>query len=144
MLKIGKQKEQEFARFFRNVTESTQEQDIKEHWDLNVRYDVKMLRRKTRGGDFDENIHWVELMNVHGDTGWMYGEADYFAFEVEDYWISVAKEDLQKFIEQKCADKEWSNVPALYRLYRRKGRKDIITLVKTIDLMYISSSIIKK
>lgn len=144
MLRIGKQKEQEFARFFRNVSQATEEQDMKEHWDLNVRYDVKMIRRKTRGGDFDENIHWVELRNVHGDTGWLYGQADYFAFEIEDYWISVAKEDLQKLIEEKCKDKKWSNVPELYLLYSRKGRKDIITLVKTIDLMYISSSVIKK
>ena len=144
MLRVGKQKEQEFARFFSNVSEATTEQDMKEHWDLNVRYDVKMIRRKTRGGDFDENIHWVELMNVHGDTGWLYGQADYFAFEVEDYWISVAKVDLQKFIEEKCKEKVWSDVPSLYLLYRRSGRKDIITLVKTIDLMYISSSIIRK
>ena len=143
-MSIGKQKEQEFARFFRNVSEATTEQDMKEHWDLNVRYDVKMIRRKTRGGDFDENIHWVELKNVHGDTGWLYGQADYFAFEIEDYWISVLKEDLQKLIEEKCRDKKWSNVPELYLLYSRNGRKDIITLVKTIDLMYISSSIIKK
>ena len=64
MLRVGKQKEQEFARFFRDVSAATTEQDMKEHWDLNVRYDVKMIRRKTRGGDFDENIHWVELKNV--------------------------------------------------------------------------------
>ena len=43
MLKIGKQKEKEFAAFFSNVSESTRDQDINEHWDLNVRYDVKML-----------------------------------------------------------------------------------------------------
>jgi hypothetical protein len=144
MLKIGKQKEKEFAAFFSNVSESTRDQDINEHWDLNVRYDVKMLRRKTRGGDFDENIHWVELKNVHGNTGWLYGKADYFSFEIEDYWISVSKDDLQDMITRKCKDKRWSGVPELYKLYSRKGRKDIITLVKTIDLMYISSSIIKK
>ena len=30
MLSVGKQKEQEFSRFFRNVSEATTEQDIKD------------------------------------------------------------------------------------------------------------------
>ena len=81
---------------------------------------------------------------MHGNTGWLYGKVDYFSFEIEDYWISVSKDDLQDMITRKCKDKRWSGVPELYKLYSRKGRKDIITLVKTIDLMYISSSIIKK
>ena len=144
MLKIGKQKEVEFSKFFKDCKNSTEEQDMKEHWDLMVKYDVKMLKRKNRHSDFNENIHWVELQNVNGAVGWLYGRADFFTFEIVDYWIVVSKEDLQIFISKKCAKKEWSKTPELYKLYRRNGRKDIITMVKTIDLMYISSSIIKK
>ncbi|MGA1702645.1 MAG: hypothetical protein ACO393_04085 [Methylophilaceae bacterium] len=144
MLSIGKRKEVEFAKFFEKVQEATKEQDIKEHWDFNVRYDVKMIKRKKRNEGFDENIHWVELRNVNGDKGWLYGEADYFSFEVLDYWIVVSKNNLTKFISEKCASKKWSNKPELYKLYQRNGRKDIITMVKTIDLMYICSEILKK
>ena len=143
MLKLGKQKEKEFASFFNNVVFPTVDQDMKEHWDLNVKYDVKMLRRKNRHEEHDENIHWVEIMNVRGETGWLYGQADFFAFETIDYWIVVARDDLQEFVKNTVV-KEQVYTPTLYRMYRRRDRKDIITLVKTIDLMYISSSVIRK
>ena len=120
------------------------EEDIHEHWDFCVKYDVKMIKRKKRDQDYDENIHWVELKNVNGDKGWLYGEADYFSFEIIDYWIVVKREDLAEFIAEKCAQKQWSNSPSLYKLYQRNGRKDVITMVKTIDLMYISADIVKK
>jgi len=144
MLADGKRKEVEFSKFFNKVKEATREQDIHEHWDFCVKYDVKMIKRQRRGGEFDENIHWVELMNVNGDRGWLYGDADYFSFEVQDYWIIVKQETLASFIKEKCADKVWSDKPSLYKLYRRKDRKDIITMVKTIDLLYICNDILKK
>ena len=143
MLQLGKQKEKAFDSFFNNVVFPTVDQDMKEHWDLNVKYDVKMLRRKKRHEEYDENIHWVEIMNVRGETGWLYGQADFFAFETIDYWIVVARDDLQEFIKNTVV-KEQVYTPTLYKMYRRRDRKDIITLVKTIDLMYISSSVIKK
>jgi hypothetical protein len=65
------------------------------------------------------------------------------AFEITDYWIVVAKDDLQELIKNTVV-KEQVYTPTLYKMYRRRDRKDIITLVKTIDLMYISSSVIKK
>ena len=144
MLADGKRKEVEFSKFFKKVKEATMEEDIHEHWDFCVKYDVKMIKRKKRDQDYDENIHWVELKNVNGDKGWLYGEADYFSFEIIDYWIVVKREDLAKFITEKCAQKQWSNSPSLYKLYQRNGRKDVITMVKTIDLMYISADIVKK
>lgn len=144
MLADGKRKEVEFSKFFKNVNEATKEQDIHEHWDFCVKYDVKMIKRRKRHEDYDETIHWVELKNVNGDKGWLYGEADYFSFEILDYWIVVKREDLAEFIAKKCALKQWSNRPALYKLYQRNGRKDVITMVKTIDLMYISADIVKK
>jgi len=144
MLADGKRKEIEFSKFFKNVNEATKEQDIHEHWDFCVKYDVKMIKRRKRHEDYDETIHWVELKNVNGDKGWLYGEADYFSFEILDYWIVVKREDLAEFIAKKCASKQWSNRPALYKLYQRNGRKDVITMVKTIDLMYISADIVKK
>lgn len=144
MFKIGKRKEFEFSKFFKKVIEATEDQDIHEHWDFCVKYDVKMIKRKKRHEEHDENIHWVEIKNVNGNRGWLYGDSDYFSFEIIDYWIVVKKEDLIEFISEKCASKEWSNKPSLYKLYQRNGRKDIITMVKTIDLMYISSYVLKK
>lgn len=131
----GKRKEDEFAKFFNKVTKSSREQDIKEHWDFNVKFDVKMLKKINRNGVPDENIHWIEIKNVRGDRGWLFGEADYFAFETEDYWAVIEKEDLQKIIKKKCTDKKIYDKKYLYKFYSRKGRNDIITMIKTLDLM---------
>lgn len=126
---------------------STKEQDMHEHWDvsLTMQIDVKAMKKKDRkDATTNENIHYVELKNVLGNPGWLYGEAHYFAFELEDYWLMVDKIRLQEFIKDKCAAKEWSEIPDFYKLTQRKTRQDIITLVKTIDLMFICDKIIKK
>ena len=119
---------------------SSKDEDIYEHWDVSVtmKIDVKAIKKN------NENIHYVELKNVLGRPGWLYGDAHYFAFETQDYWIMVDKIRLQEFIKDKCAAKEWSQIPSFYKLTQRRERKDIITLVKTIDLMFICDKIIKK
>ena len=142
--------EDKFAAVIKQLGEvapSTTEQDINEHWDvkLDIKFDVKAVKKVNRSdGETDETIHWVELINVRGNRGWLYGEADYFAFELDDYWVIVNKQILQTFIAKKCAKKEKSDTPALYKIYNRKDRLDAITLVKTIDLMYIAEQIIEK
>ena len=150
----GKVKEDEFAELLGGATKSTQKQDMSEHWDLKfqreVRIDVKAIKRDRRSGQPNEDIHWVELQAVSSSgkvrKGWLYGQATHFAFETVDYWSIVKKEDLQSFIAEKCKDKIKVDSPmkALYKLYTRNGRNDIITKVKTLDLFYLSEHLIKK
>lgn len=135
--------ERKFAKAIETIGKvnfSSQEQDMHEHWDvsLTMQIDVKAIKKN------NENIHYVELKNVLGRPGWLYGEAHYFAFETIEYWILVDKMRLQEFIKEKCAAKEWSQIPSFYKLTQRRERQDIITLVKTIDLMFICDKIIKK
>ena len=149
-VKTFKKSENDFSMAIQNfgkVSPSNEKENIHEHWDvkLEIKFDVKALRKINRNDSTtDENIHWVELKNVQSKDGWLYGKSDAFAFETNDYWILVEKEKLQKFIAEKCMKKEWTPTPALYKLYRRKERQDIITLVKTIDLIFISDKMIPK
>lgn len=151
-LKKGKEVEAIFAQYlsnFGNVSEANSYQDMNEHWDValeDIKFDVKGLRKKNRHDeDFDENIHWIEMQNVHGNVGWLYGEADFIAFESIDYWIIVKRTSLIKLIDKKCTDKEnFYTRPELYKFYRRSNREDMITLVKTIDLCKISDVILSK
>ena len=89
--------EDDFARVIKDmgeVTPSSTQEDINEHWDvkLSVKFDVKAVKKTNRSDiDTDDNIHWVELINVRGAKGWLYGEANYFSFELNDYWVIVAK-----------------------------------------------------
>jgi hypothetical protein len=144
---IGKLKEDEFANMFTNVIVSTKSEDMYLHWDLKIeaKIDVKSLKKQSRDDImYNENFHWVETMNVNGNTGWLYGEADFFAFETEDFWMIVDKEVLQKFIEDKTKNKEVSSSKDPYELYRRTGRRDIVIKVKTLDLFYLAIRILKK
>jgi|TARA_R100000231_G_scaffold138719_1_gene117788 hypothetical protein len=134
----GKRAEKEYAKLyskvnnFNNIEFPTEKEDIDEHWDVKingVKIDVKAIKKD------DENIHFVEFKNVLGKKGWLYGDADGFAFETKDYWIEVKKDDLQEMIHDKCIDKVagWD----FYELSNRPGAKDLFTKVKTIDLCYI-------
>jgi len=149
-LDAGKLKELEFCKLFSDddVVLATPEQDMKEHWDVMIRgtkYDVKGIKKVNRNdNEGNEDIHWLEIKNVNKQTGWAYGGADRFAFEVKDYWILVEKSDLQGFISENVNKKVIVSKPELYHLYRRNGRQDLIVLVKTMDLCYLSTEIIKK
>jgi hypothetical protein len=128
----GKKAEKNYAKLYTNVEWPTEMQDIKEHWDVKVegyKIDVKAIKKN------DENIHFVEFKNVQGNKGWLYGDADGFAFETKDYWVEVKKEKLQDWIHEKCVDKVmgWD----VYELSSRPGAKDLFTKIPTIDLCYI-------
>ena len=148
-LAIGKNKEREFAESLAKIglndfQHSTETQDIKEHWDieLKVKFDVKSLKKVRRHDDqVNEHFHYLEVKNVQGLLGWLYSETvNFFAFELQKYWIIVSKEDLQSFVKNNV-EKIYTPTPELYKLYTRKDRKDVITLVTSYDLCYIAAQI---
>lgn len=147
-LKKGKAVEQEFAKLFRDTVNSTPQQDMVDHWDvqINYKFDVKGLK-KTNRADKNPNqfIHWVVLRNVNGQSGWLYApEVDFFVFELINYWLIVQKEKLQQLVFEKI-DEVFCETPTLYKLYRRNDRpQEACVLVDTIDLIYISELLIKK
>jgi hypothetical protein len=91
-----------------------------------------------------DRLHWIELRNVNGKNGWLYGEADVIAFETRAYWIVVKRRTLMPFIEGMTENSEQSLKPTVYKLYQRNGRKDLMTVVPTVDLLAISEATIKK
>lgn len=148
---LGKKAEKEFAKFFSLFRFATSDQDINGHWDLEVdvgtkfKIDVKSLKKENRYEPIpNENFHWVEVKNVRGRKGWLYGDADMFAFELEEYWVLVEKKPLQDFIASKCKGKKIGTSKGIYELYRRINRKDVVVKIKTVDLMYLSCSVFKK
>ena len=142
----GKKVEEKFFSLFPDWEAASAEDDIKNHIDgyIKTSVDVKGMKKVLRSDDSpNQNIHWIELRNVHGDPGWLYGKAQMFAFETARYFVQVKQKDLAKFIKENLI-KKVSPDPALYMLYQRKGRKDLLTLVDTLDLCYLADSIIEK
>lgn len=152
----GKEKEKEFLIDYKHkyldavIIEATKKEDIEEHFDYIIngkKFDIKGLKKVSREDtNFNENYHWVELKNVNNNLGWLYGNADYFVFELNEYWLVVEKIKLQKLIASKVNKKirATSQDEALYCIYTRDNRMDMITLIKTIDLMVIVDDIIYK
>jgi hypothetical protein len=145
---VGKSAEQRFAELLNNPRFSTPEEDMEQHWDVESegkRYDVKAMKKWKRADpEPTDRMHYVELRNVHGELGWLYGEADYIVFETRAYWIVVKRRTLMPFIEGIVENSEQSLKPTVYRLYQRTGRKDLMTVVPTVDLLAISEATIKK
>lgn len=132
---------------FNKISFASSDEDIYQHWDvkIDIKIDVKAMKKINReDSESNENIHYVEIKNVHGNKGWLYGDADYFAFEMKDYYVMVSKIKLQEMIADKCKDKIKCARPTLYQLYSREGRNDMMTLVKTVDLIFISDKMIEK
>ncbi len=150
-LSEGKIKENEFVELVRKpehqIVIPTTEQDINEHWDVSingVKFDIKALKKVSRSDDeVNPEIHWVEIENVHGKPGWLYGMADYIAFETDKSWLIVKRGTLSQLIDDKL-QMVVTNQPEPYKMYRRWGRYDVLTIVPTEDLRNIKTKEILK
>jgi len=99
--------------------------------------DIK-ARKKIKRPDTETNddLIWVEFLNVAGNGGWLVGAAEYIAFERENDFIMVNRSSLWKLclkiVDQN--DRVENSQNALYKIYQRKGRKDEISIIKFSDI----------
>lgn len=110
-------------------------------------FDVKARKRINRSDNSEQDqFVWIEFKNVAGNEGWLYGQADFIAFEQLDHFIVVKREHLVGLAENKCNLKEivQTSNKALYRGYTRKGRKDLISIIKMSDIKQLPIQIYKK
>ena len=145
----GKSVEREFAAILTNPIFATKEQDMHEHWDVEdamaVKYDVKGMKKYRRSDDKPtDRLHWIELRNVNGKNGWLYGDADIIAFETRKWWLLVERKDLVQFVEGIIWGEETTEKPEPYKLYQREGRQDLLTILPTVDLLSIASQVLVK
>lgn len=127
--------------------------DIHKHWDLKlttskgfITFDVKGMRKINRSdNNYNENIQWIEFVNVNGDRGWIYGEAKYIVFERENDYVMIKRTDIIEYLNNHEVGKykQYSQLKEPYKLYKRYNRKDVIMLVY-IDDFDCEKKIIKK
>ena len=87
--------------------------------------DVKARKRVSRTDeDVQDELVWLEFKNVQGKQGWIYGKADIIAFEREEDFLLVKRDDLAKLGEDLCDldDRVTKGYEALQRL-PKKGKK---------------------
>lgn len=147
-MKKGMDTEAQFVSTFKaigfDVTKATREQDINEHWDYLItwtgenRLFAGTIVRK--GHTFTVDVKskgdvagkvWVEIRNVHGKAGWLYGKADLLAFQTDRGFILVERETLKQWVEENVEKEYVSNKSqALLKVYTRRGRRDMLTLLQ--------------
>lgn len=91
------------------------------------RIEVKSMKSKKRGKKQDPNIIFLEYKNIVGGIGWLYGNADYIAFEQNEFFILFPRKDLLNFAETKLNKiRKVKDSGIINTLYSRKNRKDLI------------------
>jgi hypothetical protein len=109
--------------------------DIYDHID----YFVTRLNGTTsvdvKGGNHPNNI-WVEFKNVRGDAGWLYGKAEYIAFDMPEVggFVMVSRKQLADLCEQIVEPVFSTKENATRRWYQREGRQDIISRLELADV----------
>lgn len=116
------------------VESSSKNENMYEHWDYMIQkdggvgylIDVKCYRPNQCNFRPNDTI-WVEFANVHGKTGWLYGKADFIAYEDITKFHLISRPHLAYIAETKIKNDfvDHKN-DALYHRYSRKGRKDVI------------------
>jgi hypothetical protein len=152
-LELGRRAEDAFARLAIQhgftVTASSGKENKDEHIDYIIerngkskKVDVKSLKRKSRADkELQDEFLWIELHSVRkNNKGWLYdGNADLIAFELSKSFRLVERLELIKLV-QKLVDfetKVTSSKDALYKVYSRKDRPDLLTMIKSDDLSEI-------
>lgn len=129
-----------FGEMFGRYGLSPEIDDIRDHWDVSVKYDVKAIPHQD-SVPYKNGLRWVEVRNVNGDTGWLAGKADFIAFEEPSYWIIVWRELLYNHVMNNTSGStnkaEFKTNPVPYRWHTRDGRNDLVTLVPVLDLIYL-------
>jgi len=121
--------------------------DIKHHYDININanIEIKGMKALRRGETIQDEYHWLEIKGVK-DNGWLYdSHADMIAFETRSSWILIRPSKLIDFIHR-FVEHVYVDLPyhAIYKLYRRKGRNDAISLIPTNDLKKIGVEWVKQ
>ena len=146
----GQNVEKSFGAILKERAIEAREADLKEQFS-HVDYitpigkiDVKARKRVSRSdSSVQDELVWLEFKNVQGKVGWLYGEADWIAFERQDDFILVRRHDLATLAETLCRINERAALSrdALYKGYQRRGRKDLLSVVKMSDILVLHHEI---
>ena len=127
-----------YARVFKDIRKSSRDEDIELHidfWHGKDGVDVK-------GNNLPDEI-WVEFRNVHGQVGWMMGDAKWIAFEMCELggFVRVEREELLDW----CLCNVDFTTSVIYKcdayrkIYQRRNRKDKISMLVLSDLQELKS-----
>ena len=115
------------------------------HIDFYVKRPNDIISVDVKGNNFAQYI-WVEFKNVKGDKGWLFGGADYIAFDMikMNFFVVVKRSELERLCRTIVKMEFVPKHEALHKLYNREGRMDAITRITLDDLTNLKSFTILK
>jgi hypothetical protein len=125
------------------IRPATQKENIVSHFDFIVqgkRVEVKSMKAPRRGQAPDPNIIYLELRNVEGGDGWLYGRADFIAFEQERGFLIVSRKELVQLVDRmqsRCRSARTSGL--FYTMYSRANRRDLVMILPLSALAKLDS-----
>ena len=160
---LGQTAHDEFAKLLLDPVDASEDEDIYNHWDIKgifsdlsglvLRFDVKELKPWSR----KQKVFPVELQNVLGEKGWVYGDADCIAYMHPSSFTVVWRSRLVDLIEMMMSldgidknmyvtdKRKWlplgSGSPG-HQIYRREkwDRDDRVVMLRAEDMWSISSA----
>ena len=140
----GQRIEKEFAPLLRQRDPNYRKANREEQF-LHIDYfsnfgtiDVKAKKKISRSDSQEQDqLLWVEFLNVQGREGWLRGQTDVIAFERDDDFVLIKRNYLLGMCQVKCdlSKKVTNSKDALYKGYQREGRKDLISIIKMSDVL---------
>lgn len=126
-----------------DVKKSSHTEDIHEHVDYWLAHNnMGRWGVDVKGNNLPDEI-WVELKNVQGNAGWLYGGAKIIAFDMpeEGGFSIVDRAELMHYTEDELKDAVMvaNKRDAYKQKYRRKDRQDLITKLNLHDLRVLST-----
>lgn len=114
---------------------SSRQEDIELHIDYWITRPQGETSVDVKGQKQNEEV-WVELKNVRGNAGWLYGHAGYIAFELASLggFAVVSRSQLAELIEMTLEEVFVPKEQAYLKCYQRDGRLDVITRIELSDL----------
>lgn len=151
---MGESAEEKFFNLCKSkgysIRNATKFENMKKHYDFIVninneflKVEVKAIKSRQRGEKPDPSVIYLELFNIDGGPGWIYGNADYIAFQTSGGFAMYLRTDLIKLVDY------WKDrVPFVsksgidFTLYGRNNRKDLVLVLPFAEVNTISNKIL--
>jgi hypothetical protein len=121
-----------------NIRQSSSYENRVRHYDFEVNGDyieVKAMKAPRRGMAPDPSIIYLELKNIEGGEGWLYGDADFIAFEQPSGFLVVCRTELVSLAERMMSRCRRVHVSGEYNtLYSRANRSDLVMVLHIDDI----------
>lgn len=149
----GQAAEDSFRLYAQNhgwaVAEASPSQDRYEHFDFVIskngqraRIEVKSARQFpiAVNGRMTTRFVLVEFRGITGHDGWLYGNADFIAFERPEGFLLVGRNKLIQLADELVSDDRASRKENMFhKLYSREGRDDLVSALSIEEVEKIGA-----